>query len=107
MSFQSCSTAARLLSSGWTFFAHASPGTAAMHPLVLVVDGVAVGLGDFDPRGKRLEVLRVDAAQSVGILGLDEDAHRQMVHHILHTRLFPLAGLGEVAQLHVARGRAS
>ena len=73
-------------------------------PLVLVVDGVAVGLGDFDPRGKRLEVLRVDAAQSVRIFGLDEDAHRQMVHHILHTRLFPLAGLGEVAQLHVARG---
>ena len=73
-------------------------------PLVLVVDGVAVGLGDFDPRGKRLEVLRVDAAQSVRVFGLDEDAHRQMVHHILHTRLFPLAGLGEVAQLHVARG---
>ena len=66
--------------------------------------GGAKGGADFDPRGKRLEVLRVDAAQSVRIFGLDEDAHRQMVHHILHTRFFPLAGLGEVAQLHVARG---
>ena len=44
MSFQSCSTAARLLSSGWTFFAHASPGTAAMHHWCLLSMASRYGL---------------------------------------------------------------
>ena len=73
-------------------------------PLVLVVYGVPVGLGNLDTLGKRLEIFRVDAAQSVGILGLDENTHRQTIYHVLHPRLFPLARLGQIAQLHVARG---
>ena len=71
---------------------------------MLVVYGVPVGLGNLDTLGKRLEIFRVDAAQSVGILGLDKNTHRQTIYHVLHPRLFPLARLGQVAQLHVARG---
>ena len=59
-------------------------------PLVLAVDGVAVGLqhpGPALPHGG--ELVRRDARQSVRILRGDEDAAGQILHHLLGLGLLP------------------